>query len=100
MEKSLAIARQLWADESAWQLKIDRCALKHLLGLKNGTWLGEEETEVSPEEFMRRMRIESISVQSDGSFEFWCDDDDLFWGHTIMVSGNLDEGCTDAGIHG
>lgn len=100
MGKSLATARQLWADESAWQQKIDRCALEHLLDLKNDNWLGEEETEVSPEEFAERMRIESISVQSDGSFEFWYDDGDLFWGHTIMVSGSLESGCTDAGIHG
>ena len=100
MEKSLAVARQLWADQENWQRKITTCATKELLGLKNGTWLDEDEEELSEEDFVRRMVLESISVEANGSFEFWNDDGDLFLGHSIMVSGNLTDGPKDAGIHG
>ncbi|TWU34194.1 hypothetical protein [Novipirellula artificiosorum] len=30
----------------------------------------------------------------------WFDDGDLFWGHAIMVSGDVENGPDDAGIHG
>ena len=100
MEKALAVARRLWAAQEEWQLRITNCATRELLGLKNDTWLDEDEPEVSAQEFARRMVLESISVQADGTFEFWYDDGDLFWGHSIMVSGNLTDGPPDAGIHG
>ena len=41
------------------------------------------------------MTIESVTVYSDGEFEFWHSDGDLFWGHSIQVSGNLSDGLTD-----
>jgi hypothetical protein len=100
MEKSLAVARKLWGAHADWQQRISACATKELLGLKNESWLQEGEAEVSRAEFERRLVLETISVEADGSFEFWHNDGDLFWGHSIMVSGNLEEGPKDAGIHG
>ena len=97
---SLAVARQLWADQEGWQERITACAMKELLGLKNGTWLGDDEAEVSEQEFARRMILQTVSVDRDGSFEFWHDDGDLFFGHSIRVSGNLKDGPNDAGIEG
>ena len=71
-----------------------------LLELKNDAWLDEDESEVSAEEFIARMELSSVSIHADGGFEFWFDDGDLFWGHSIMVSGNIQDGLDDAGIHG
>jgi hypothetical protein len=99
-EKSLSVARRLWAEQEEWQRKITACATRELLGLKNDSWLDEDEAEVTEEEFARRMVLESISIQADGAFEFWHNDGDLFWGHYIMVSGNLTDGPNEAGIHG
>lgn len=100
MEKSLAVARRLWAEQEDWKRKITDCATKKLLGLKNDNWLDENEPEVSEEGFAHKMALESISVEAGGAFEFWHDDGDLFWGHSILVSGNLADGPKDAGIHG
>lgn len=100
IEKSLQVARCLWADQTEWQRKISMFAIKELLELKNGTWLSEGEEELTAEEFSRRMTLESITIESDGSFEFWHDDGDLFWGHSIMVSGDIASGIKEAGIHG
>jgi hypothetical protein len=100
LEKSLVVARKLWGSQAEWQRRISACATKKLLGLKNKSWLQEGEAEVSEAEFERRMDLDMISVEADGSFEFWHNDDDLFWGHAIMVSGNLEEGPKDADICG
>jgi hypothetical protein len=46
------------------------------------------------------MTLESITVTPDGSFDFWHNDGDLFYGHSIQVSGNLSQGPTHADIPG
>lgn len=68
--------------------------------LKNENWLEENEELVTAELFKKRMRLEKIAVYPNGEFEFWYDDGGLFWGHTILISGNLNEGPTNADIPG
>jgi hypothetical protein len=46
------------------------------------------------------MRLTSITVGHGGRFTFWHEDGDLFWGHSITVSGTLAKGPTDADIPG
>jgi len=96
----LKVAEKLWNDQSTWKTKIDAFAVQELLPLKNDNWLGDDEAPLTPEQFKSRMTLESISVHPDGSFEFWHDDGDLFWGHSIQISGSLDEGLTQADIPG
>jgi hypothetical protein len=100
LNAALAHAVELWNDQPGWTARVRDRAVDELLGLKNGTWLEEDEDEVSREAFVGRMVLQSISVHPEGEFEFWHDDGDLFWGHSIQVSGNLQEGPTDAGIAG
>ena len=57
----------------------------------------EENTE---KQFKNRMSLESITVYTDGTFEFWHDDGGLFWGHSILISGDLVKGPIDADIPG
>ena len=68
--------------------------------LKNRTWVEEGEKKVTAAQFRKRMKLESVSFYPDGSLEFCHDDGDLFWGHTILVSGTLRRGPTDADIPG
>jgi hypothetical protein len=97
-QQCLAVARQLWAEQTAWKKRIDDFAVAKLLPLKNGAWLDEDE--VTPETFKSRMMLNAIAVESDGAFTFWHDDGDLFWGHSIQVWGDLESGPTDADIPG
>ena len=99
-QDSLAHARTLWSEQERWDADIRDYMLKELLDLKNGNWLDEDEAELSKEEFLERVSLESVTVSSEGTFEFWYADGDLFGGHSIMVSGSLDGGINDAGIHG
>lgn len=98
-DDALKTAESLWSDQAGWKKRIDEYVVKELLELKNDTWLDEGESELTAAQFIATMELTSISISYDGEFEFWFDDGNLFWGHSIMVSGNLQEGLTDAGIH-
>jgi hypothetical protein len=99
-EALFAMAESLCKAQKKWDQRIRNFAVGELLELKNGLWLGDDEKKFTPRRFKERMRLESISVDPDGSFEFTFDDGNLFWGHVIQVSGTLSEGPTHAGIAG
>ena len=63
---------------------------------------GEEEfpQEVTQEDFMSRMELDAVQVYEDGAFDFWFNDGDLFWGHSIHVTGSLGAGPEDAQMEG
>jgi hypothetical protein len=96
----LGFARELWNNQSTWNQRAQDFAVQELLSLKNEDWLDEDETELTPEQFKRRMRLEEIEVRSDGSFRFWHDDGNLFYGHSIEVSGSVSAGLTYIDICG
>jgi len=96
----LRLARELWEAQDHWHTRITEFAVAQLLPLKNDNWLDEDEEEVSPKEFADRMELTSISLNPDGSFTFWHNDGDLFWGHCIQISGSMEGGPTDADIPG
>lgn len=92
---ALACAKRLFDDEASWASRINNYAVEKLLGQ---TWLEvEDELKLTRDEFLSLMKLSSISISPDGQFDFWHDDGDLFFGHTIQVSGNLDIG--PIGIH-
>jgi hypothetical protein len=99
-DQCLQVAKALWGDQSAWAAKVSDYAVEQLLERKNGTWLDEGESPVTPELFKSRMSLESVTVYPSGEFEFWHDDGDLFWGHSIQVCGSISEGLTDVDTPG
>lgn len=60
----------------------------------------ENVNEITEEEFAGRLIISEICVSTDGDFEIYYDDDDMFWGHVVIVSGNIKTGFDDANIAG
>ena len=80
--------------QAAWRKRIEKLAVKELLADRNGAWLSEGEKPVTAAQFAKRMKLESLTANPDGSFSFWHDDGGLFWGHAIQVTGNLKEGLT------
>ena len=97
---AIKTAESLWADQAAWKRRVDEFAVEQLLPLKNESWLGEDEREITPADFKKKMKLKSINVDGDGRFEFWHDDGGLFWGHSIQVSGTLKDGLTDVDVPG
>lgn len=100
IDSGLKTAEALWDAQAEWKRKVDGFAVEKLLPLKNDNWLDKAESLLTAKQFKVRMRLNSISISEDGSFEFWHDDGDLFCGHSIKISGSLKDGLTDADIPG
>lgn len=100
IEEQLRTIRELVKEQQAWDLRLRKFAAAELLMLKNDTWLEEEEEEVSEEQFIQRMELQDITIGPEGGFVFWFGDDDMFWGHSITVSGTVMDGLDSANIEG
>ncbi|GAB5542876.1 MAG: hypothetical protein SangKO_026360 [Sandaracinaceae bacterium] len=46
------------------------------------------------------MTLTTLGVGEGGGFSFWHDDGDLFWGHSILIEGDLESGPSGADIPG
>lgn len=73
-------------------------ACDQLLSIHNEHW--NEDAPTSAEEFKRRLIFDTIILYPDGSAEIYFEDDDLFWGHVIIVSMTESGEFTDATIAG
>ncbi|SCA86176.1 hypothetical protein BGLY_2353 [Bacillus glycinifermentans] len=91
MKASLETAHILFQDQGHWNAKIRAYAAEELVELAN-EWLQDNDEaefeEITKKMFMELMELSSISVYPDGDFEVFFDDGDMFWGHSIIVSGN------------
>lgn len=100
---ALQSAKALLADAASWDKRVREYAAGDLLASAND-WAGqledEEPQEITKEQFMGRMELESIEIRADGSFEFWFADGDLFYGHSIHVSGDMENGPDEASMEG
>lgn len=63
-------------------------------------WAEEDDITITKEEFARRLEISEVSISLNNDFELFYNDDDMFWGHVVIVSGNIKDGLTDATIAG
>ena len=96
-------AKALLAAAAGWDQRVREYAADDLLSSAND-WAeqmeDEEPQEITREQFMERMELESIEIGGDGSFTFWFGDGDLFYGHSIRVSGDLEHGPDGASMEG
>lgn len=104
-EKALEKFHMLYADLTGWDHRFRTYAAEKLVEGAND-WLqdeleeGEEADPITEEDFARRIVISMIAIEADGSITVYYDDDDMFWGHTIVVSINQNGEMTDADIAG
>jgi hypothetical protein len=96
----IRLAEKLWKSQKKWERQVRRCAAKELLPIKNGNWRDEGEGLLSAKAFQDRMELQSILISPNGEIQFSFDDGDLFWGHSIEVSGSVSEGPKYANIEG
>nr|WP_314492599.1 DUF2262 domain-containing protein [uncultured Chryseobacterium sp.] len=63
-----------------------------MIELKNDLWLGEDEETgedeppITVEDFRKRISVSSIVFYEDCTSSIYCNDGDIFWGHTIDIS--------------
>ncbi len=90
-------AKTLLAGAASWDKRVREYAADDLLASAND-WAEDEE--ITREQFIQRMELESIEIRADGSFEFWFADGDMFYGHSIHVSGDMEHGPDRADMEG
>lgn len=99
IDSGLKTAEALWARVNQWKTKIEKAILSELLQL-GVDWQEADEVPLTPERFLSRVTLDSISLEADGRFEFWYDDGMIFGEHSIRVWGSLEAGIQGAGIEG
>ncbi|WP_353095647.1 DUF2262 domain-containing protein [Tissierella praeacuta] len=101
-EDAIVTLAELLSHSKIWDDQARKFAASELAEMAN-EWQPEDEEnalEISKEDFEKRLTISELCISIDGDFEIFYDDDDMFWGHVIIVSGNIKKGLEDATIAG
>jgi len=104
-EKSLAVFSKICGKLDEFERNIRFAAADELLENAND-WAadscedGEDPEEITRESFAERIGIESISIDPDGEITVFYDDDDMFWGHSIVVTADAAGNVSDATLMG
>ena len=100
INECLVHARSIWTLQRVWDERVSNFGTDEFFDSRDYKWLDAAGKELSRQEFKEKIELDSITVYADGSFEFWYNSDELFRGHSILVSGNISDGPTHAGLEG
>ena len=106
-DQALAQFRKIYANFKEWDQKFRAFAAEKLAENAND-WQdegyddedGEDLAAITEESFAGRIVISEFSIDAEGDYEAYYDDDNMFWGHVIIVSGSVNGGMEDAYIAG
>ena len=101
------VMKKLLADQEVWDKSLRTMAAQKLTAQAN-EWLADnDQTDRDPEkdpitedEFAQRILLTEFSVSPGGRFTAWYEDDDMFWGHVVIVDGTLKKGPIGADMQG
>lgn len=98
----VAAMKQMMTDQDRWDRDMRASAARELTELAC-EWresADEEVPEITEESFAQRIELTSIAMDPDGSFSAYFDDDDMFFGHCVVVYGTLADGVASAVMAG
>lgn len=99
---AVAAMKQMMTDQDRWDRDMRAFAARQLTELAC-EWresADEDVPEITEESFAQRIELTSIAMDPDGSFSAYFDDDDMFFGHCIVVYGTLEGGVSSAVMAG
>ena len=94
----LSVAARLFGHQAEWDRRVRDYAVEKLLVVKNISLLDEGKQQMSAQEFLSKMRLESIWMDESAELTFWHNDGGIFLGHAIQIRGSLSGGLTGAVI--
>ncbi len=101
--EGLALLEQFWKKKANWDKKLRAFAAKELLALAND-WASSDDEHPgrvwTEESFAKALKNESFTMHTDGSFEMWYDDGGIFFGHAVVVYGDVQNGANEAKMEG
>ena len=95
-------ARRLVQNMKQLDTDMRKFAAEELTSLAN-EWqdnLEEDIPEITQEQFAGRIGLESFHIEENGYYTAYYDDDDMFFGHVVVVDGNIDTGFESSYIEG
>ncbi len=101
-DQAISVLRQLYAGLNNWDTRLRQYAAAELTANAN-EWNEEDDEPGEPiteEIFARRLKISELAIMPNGEFSVYYDDDDMFWGHVVIVSANINGEMYDAQIAG
>ena len=99
---AVAAMKQMMTDRDRWDRDMRAFAARELTELACD-WresADEDVPEITEESFAQRIELTSIAMEPDGSFSAYFDDDDMFFGHCVVVYGTLADGVAAAEMAG
>lgn len=94
---ALAFAHTMFNDQQNFDEAMRSFACDNLLDDAN-SWIEDDDEQsklypdgLSREDFIKRISLSELSIDSDGSYSAYYDDDDIFWGHVIIVEGSISD---------
>ena len=101
------VMKKLIDDQETWDKALRGFAAKKLTSLANEWLTDNDQTDRNPEkdpitedEFGHRIILTEFSVSPGGHFTAWYEDDDMFWGHVVIVEATLKKGPISADMQG
>ena len=99
--KAKKLLKTMVLEQEKWDADLRGFAAKELTKLACEWAESEEEaTLITEDSFAKRISLSLLWVTSGASFTAYLDDDELFFGHSITVSGSLKKGMVSAKIEG
>ena len=103
-DKTFELLQKMYDNQKEWDSKLRKFAAEALTEDAND-WLESDDSEDKPseiteEEFAKRIKIDAITIYQNGDFEVFCCDDDMFWGHCIDIMANISGEIESADIAG
>ena len=99
---AVAAMKQMMTDQDRWDRDMRAFAARELTELACD-WresADEDVPEITEESFAQRIELTSIAMDPEGSFSTYFDDDEMFFGHCVVVYGTLEDGVSSAVMAG
>jgi len=99
---AVAAMKQMMTDRDRWDRDMRAFAARELTEIACD-WresADEEVPEITEESFAQRIELASIAMDPDGSFSAYFDDDDMFFGHCVVVYGTPEGGASSTVMAG
>ena len=88
MQLNISVAEELLSAATLWKSRLDEHLLRSLLGQ---TWIESEGAQLAPDELLSKVKLLEVVIE-EGEFSFWHSDGGLYYGHSIVVHGNIADG--------
>lgn len=98
-EQALQYLKELIKQQPKFDLDFKTFASQELTDLAN-EWSEDPSIKITNSDFINRISLSSLNLSFDGDLTLYFDDDDIFYGHTIMIQGNINNGLEYAQIAG